>query len=175
MDYDQLIIAAIVCVWPLTRSDTHITVCCSIVIKASRGESVESSILQGLAHQFLKALCNFLNIVNDQPWGDAGQKSFAKTGNWIELGSKVPRQCRSPDLCNIVDHRKLVSLINNEEKTNRGVSLVRYLATEDGDMEKWGFPKSSAQPCRPSWMTRHKRSQFSEEKQPVQTCVSLFL
>lgn len=46
-------------------------------------------------------------------------KVFANTGNWIEFGSRVQRQRWSRGQCNIVDHRKLVSLINNDKKNKQ--------------------------------------------------------
>lgn len=84
---------------PCKELHTHYS---SIVIKAL-GRGV------GLTHQFLKAACNFLNNIMKNYKERREPKIFCKDG-------KLKRQRRTLGQCNIVDHRKLVSLINNEEK-----------------------------------------------------------
>lgn len=49
----------------LIRNDTHTAAFMLHCNKMPLGKHKESGILQGLTHQFLKAPCNFLNIVND--------------------------------------------------------------------------------------------------------------
>lgn len=86
-------------------------------------------------------------------WREAA-KVFANTGNWIEFGSRVQRQHWSRGQCNIVDHRKLVSLINNDKKNKqrRVYSWRSWSGTVT--WRSGGFPCSGARPSRGSWRLR---------------------
>lgn len=96
-------------------------------------------------------------------WREAA-KVFANTGNWIEFGSRVQRQHWSRGQCNIVDHRKLVSLINNDKKTNRGGSIVGYLGAGQWHEEVGAFPTAEHGSPEGPEGSGHVRSQHEEGK-----------